>query len=236
MLCQPLKAQCKRQVRGCNYWTVYRLGQWVVDPTNADLFTKTLVFRDTPPGQLPTGEVYTGQRPGLDTNVFEYPGNVSSISLSESADHGTLRQWVLGGFPEGMDVDYKPRGAWENFDYLGAGWAMFEDAESSKHTSVSDPATLRGYAEVYGRRATPPVPAWTVTVNGNMDPVIGSYRPGDWCRVVVEDDFIEQRIRSGPEQVTGIVKRIMGFSVSVPTVPQQPETVTLELMDEWGAA
>lgn len=205
-------------------------------------FTRKLVFRDTPPAQLPTGIEYAGERPGLDRNIFEHPGNIINITLAETADEAATRYYVVGGAPEGLTVgeEFKPRGVWNNDVFLAADWPLIEAIDSSRHPNVAGQATLDGYAKVYGQRARPPVPTWTVTVNGDMDPTIGSYKAGDWCQIVTnEDKFILSRIAQSahrPEDDptgTGLIKRIMGFSVEVPTVSQFNETVTLELADEW---
>lgn len=195
-------------------------------------FRKFLNFRDTPPSQTPPTQNYTGSRPGMETNIFEHPGNIIEMSLAESADVSATRYFVLGGAPEGIDTDFKPKGAWNNEVFLQGGWPLLEFVESSKHSTTSNVTTLEGYARLYGRRAKPPVPTWTITVNGAMDPIIGSYEPGDWCRIMVNDHFVISHLNNFA-QGGGVVKRIMGYSVAVPTVPQKPETVSLELADEW---
>ena len=116
-------------------------------------------------------------------------------------------------------------------DYLNDGWPIVEIVDSSDHSTTYVQATLDAYANLGGRRTRPVVPTWTVTVNGGLDPQLGSYEVGDWCQLVVHDDFIAQRLELTDE--TEIIKRIMGYSVNVPDVPQEPETVALELEDEW---
>lgn len=208
-------------------------------------FTKRLVFRDTPPSQLPVGVAYTGTRPGINENFFEFPGNIISLGYDDSIDDATVRQWVVGAQPEPVetttdvpaeDAVEKPsfRGVWQNEPYLSTQWPMLEIAESSEHSGVSKEATLDSYARSYGQQATPPRPAWTVTVNGHMNPEVGSYKPGDWCRLVVTDPFLLHAIGAGGEISRVLTKRISEFSVSVPDTEQVPETVTLTLIDEWN--
>jgi hypothetical protein len=199
-------------------------------------FTKRLVFRDTPPSQLPVGEEYAGERPGLDENFFEFPGSVISLSYDDSIDDAGTRQWVTGKQPEPVGEVEQPtaRAAWENGPYLATNWPLFELVESSAHSDVSAQATLDKYAATYGGRAKPPSPAWTVTVNGSLNPSVGTYAPGDWCRLVVTDPFLSQAITSDGEVTKVITKRIASFSVSVPDTEQLPETVSLTLIDEWN--
>lgn len=201
-----------------------------LDPA-ANKFTKTLVFRDTTPALTPLGGTYTGVRTGLDVNLFEYPGNISSVTLDESGDHSSTRYIVTGG-DTGVD-GYVPKAAWNNNDYLNSGWPLVEIVNSS-HSSVSSPATLLEYANIGGRKTRPLVPTWSVLVNGAKDPAIGTYAVGDWCHFVVNDTFISRRLNlPNGVDTSDMIKRIMGFTVSVPDVPQEPEQVTLELEDEW---
>jgi hypothetical protein len=199
--------------------------------TVAQRFIKTLTFRDTPPSQIPFGSTFVGTRTGLNENIFEYPGNVSDISLDEDGTATSTRFITIGGYPDGSAINYKPRGSWNNMDYLNTGWPIVETIDSSDHSTTYVQATLNGYSNLGGRRTRPLVPTWTVSANGGLDPKLGSYEAGDWCQLVVQDDFISERLDLTNE--TEIVKRIMGYSVTVPDVPQEPETVSLELGDEW---
>ena len=70
-------------------------------------------------------------------------------------------------------------------------------------------------------------------MNGSLDPVIGTYAPGDWCSVIVDDTFVRQRLASDLEpRDTVIVRKINSFSVSVPDTPTFPEQVELDLISE----
>lgn len=204
-----------------------------IDPTNANRFKRTLVFRDTPPSQLKQGEAYEGTRPGLDENFFEFPGNIAEISFDDTIEGASTRYFVTGKDPGGP-TPAAPRGAWNNSEYLSTGWPILEFVESSKHSEVSLAATLAAYAKQYGRRTRPPVATWTITVNGGLDPVVGTYSPGDWCRILTTDSFLRQRLQLESESLTGLVKRIGAFSVTVPDTQQTPETVSLTLIDEWN--
>lgn len=212
-----------------------------IEPHDSDpnRFKRILRFRDTPPSQLKQGETYSGERPGIDQNFFEFPGNISQISFDESIEESATRYFVTGKTPETVGgtssaLAATPRGVWNNDPYLSTGWPLLEFVESSKHSEVTSQLTLDNYARQYGRRARPPVATWSVTVNGALDPVIGTYRPGDWCRILTTDPFLKQRLVLESESLTGLVKRIGAFTVTVPDTEQTPETVSLTLIDEWN--
>jgi hypothetical protein len=76
-----------------------------------------------------------------------------------------------------------------------------------------------------------------IAVNGSLNPKVGTYKPGDWCSIIIDDDFIRLRLESqlelqGKRDV--LVRKIDAFSVSVPNSPTFPELVSLELVFESG--
>lgn len=197
-------------------------------------FVKKLCFRDTPPAQIASGGTFTGVRTGLDTNILEYPGNIIDLTLDESGEATSTRFITVGGYPDGSSIDYKPRGSHNNMAYLNRGWPIVEIIDSSDHPNVYVQDTLDKYSLIGSRRTRPVVPTWTVSTNAQLDPQLGSYELGDWCQLVVHDDYVASRFAYTNDDE--IVKRIMGYSVNVPDVPQEPETVSLELEDEWVGA
>jgi len=73
----------------------------------------------------------------------------------------------------------------------------------------------------------------SITVNGSLDPTVGTYSPGDWCALIVDDPFIQLRLLSNLEPRDDIiVRKIEGFSVTVPDGNTFPETVQLQLVAE----
>ncbi|WP_294978352.1 hypothetical protein [uncultured Microbacterium sp.] len=63
-----------------------------------------------------------------------------------------------------------------------AGYPLLETLDSS-HTTVSEQATLNGWANeaaVLGRR---PVETWDFDVEANSRPYVGSFWEGDWCEI-----------------------------------------------------
>ena len=80
----------------------------------------------------------------------------------------------------------------------------------------------------------PPMGEYSIKINGSLDPVVGSYNPGDWCQVVINDEFISQRLNSYLEPRNDvIVRKIESIKVSVPNSPAFPEDITLNLIPEW---
>ena len=66
---------------------------------------------------------------------------------------------------------------------------------------------------------------------------IGSYKPGDWCSVIINDDFVRLRLTSYIELNDGtgrevLLRKIDAYEVTVPDNPSFPEQVTLQLVTE----
>jgi hypothetical protein len=107
------------------------------------------------------------------------------------------------------------------------------DQEESKQ-DISDEQTLYDHASRYLNEFRPPVADITISVNGSLNPVVGTYSPGDWCSIIADDEFIRQRLSSDLEvRDTVLVRKIDAVKVSVPDTPSFPETVELNLVTEW---
>ena len=99
---------------------------------------------------------------------------------------------------------------------------------------IEDELTLYQYSQDFLYESRPPIGVITVTVNGTISPVIGSYFPGNWCSLIIDDEFVRQRLASDQEPRDDIlVRKINTYEVSVPDNPSFPETVTLELITDW---
>jgi hypothetical protein len=170
---------------------------------------------------------------GADVLVFEYPGSISSATMEESAESSATRFWVIGDIGDIGPESSQPYAAASAYDLLDAGWPILEEVESQK--DVGDEETLTLFAETYLNESRPPQSNIEIQVNGSMEPKIGSYSPGDWCVIVLNDEFINLRLASDLEpRDTVLVRKIDGFSVSVPDSPSFPETVSLVLVTEPG--
>jgi len=169
---------------------------------------------------------------GADQFVFEYPGNILDFKIDESAEDSATRMWV-GGNTDGLSGDASnPYAAASATDLLGAGWPVLDLIEEQKDT-VGEEA-LYEYAEEFLAEARPPELTFNMSVNGSLNPVVGDYLPGDWCSIIIDDDFVRLRLGDDLEPRGDIiVRKIVGFKVSVPDVPTFPEKVDLDLISEW---
>ena len=84
-----------------------------------------------------------------------------------------------------------------------------------------------------------PVATFSITVNGTLPPQAGSYKPGDWCVIRIDDPFISQRLSSyhenkGDTSRNVFLRKITEVSVRLSNNPTLPEEVTLELVTEPG--
>jgi hypothetical protein len=170
---------------------------------------------------------------GADQYVFEYPGNILEFKIDESAENAATRMWV-GGNNEGLDGEAsQPYAAASSLDLLGAGWPVLDQIESSSNDQAGE-SMLYDYAEEYLLEARPPEMTFTISVNGSLSPAIGDYVPGDWCTIIIDDDFVRMRLGSDLEPRSDvIVRKIVGYKVSVPDSPAFPEKVDLELVSEF---
>lgn len=188
------------------------------------------------PAAPPPGEISPASRFGADTLVFEYPGNISNVVLNETAENSATRFFALGendlgpsaGPPFSVDAS-------EQFlNGLGSNrpWPLM-DADV-KVKNVYDQSSLFTYANRYLTESRPPDGQFTVSVNGSLIPFVGTYSPGDWCSVIVNDKFILQRLANDIElRDTVLIRKIDSIKVTVPDGTTFPESVELVLIPEW---
>lgn len=192
------------------------------------------------PNPPPEGEVSPLSRFGADRLVFEYPGgSIVSLSVMESAEDSATRFFASGETDLGADVG--PNISIASAEDLLSGsngvdtyrrWPLL-DAEE-KVDGVDDENVLYAYAKRYLSESRPPDAQFNIEVNGSIDPVVGTYSPGDWCALIINDPFILDRLKSKLEpRDTVIVRKIDGFKVTVPDGTAFPEKVTLNLVPEW---
>lgn len=200
------------------------------DPTTGTFTRKfTLAGYDYPDDPEP-GEVRSIASLGADKYVFDYPGNIASFSLEESAENAATRMWVTGSNSGiGGEGTKQPMAGASARKHLRQGWPVLDAAEQiDTENSALD---LYDQATSFLNEALPPISELTVTVNGSMDPQVGTYVPGDWCSLAFDDDFLRMRLASDQEPRDDIiVRKIFGFKVSVPDAHGLPESVDLELI------
>lgn len=202
-------------------------------------FRKTFVFIPINfPNPPAPGEVSPVSRFGADKLVFEYPGNVREVTLNESAENAATRFFAVGETDLGPDVG-PPFSVAVADDLLNRPndqdyreWPLLDDDE--KIEGVEDESALYNYATRYLNEGRPPQAQFTVEVNGSLQPQVGTYNPGDWCSVVVNDSFLQQRLRSDQEPRDDvIVRKIDVVKVVVQDGTIAPEVVSLSLIPEW---
>lgn len=202
-------------------------------------FKRTFVFIpiDVPAAVPPA---LTGDAQNL---VFEYPGNIMDVSIDESAENAATRFFVVGNDGNlGQDAS-QPYAVATATDFLAQGWPLLDvdiaktdtyDEASDQRVPAYDEDVLYKHAERYLSEFRPPVIDMSVSVNGSVYPFVGSYNPGDWCALIIDDPFVLERLATGIEPTTDLlVRKIEGFSVSVPDNPSFPEKVSLRLIPEW---
>lgn len=181
--------------------------------------------------------------PGATQNIFEYPGNIDQFDIDESAEDAATRFWVAGNIPDLGDDASQPYAGVTAKDLISpspdvlaqdpfAAWPILDVAESNN--DISDENALFELAERYLLESRPPLTKMTVSVNGSIDPKVGTYKPGDWCSILVDDVFVRERIASPLEPDRDfLIRKIESIKVSVPDMPIFPEKVSIELIPEW---
>lgn len=195
--------------------------------------------------ELPGGVLYLGAAAppsafGADKTVFHFPGNISDISIDESAENSATRFFMVGNVGDLGDNASQPYGVAVDTSLLYptsgtmTAWPLLDDTHSDQ--DIYDEDLLYSYAQRYLAEAKPPDMKINVTVNGSITPPVGSYSPGDWCTLLVDDDFIQQRLTNDLEPRGDLmVRKIDSISVSVPDGSTFPEKISLSLVPEWQA-
>lgn len=180
-------------------------------------------------GILPTGETAPPAAYGADALVFEHPGNILDVTMEETAEDSATRFWVQGVDDTGNADASLPYAAEVAPDYLAAGWPLLDQVE--KVDDVSDEDTLYIHARQFLKEAKPPVSYFSIAINGSTIPEVGTFAPGDWCSVIIDDDFVRLRLQSPLEPNSGniLIRKIEAYSVQVPDAPSLPEQVDLQL-------
>ena len=211
-----------------------------IDP-NTGTFKRTFVLIpiDTLAANPPEpGQPASVQAFGADEYVFEFPGNISDIQLEESAENSATRFFMVGSLEGGGSDPSQPYAVASAKDLLypntrgQRAWPLLDD--DANDNNIYDETTLYSYAERYLKESRPPEGQISVTVNGSVEPIVGTYLPGDWCSLVINDAFFQLRLSSDLEPRSDVlVRKIESYSVSVPDSVTFPEKVTLNLLADW---
>lgn len=172
---------------------------------------------------------------------FEFPGNVNTVQMVETIEEGATRVFAQGK----TDIDAPPPyAAAVDHTFLrgedsstGRKWPLFDKV--IKKDKVYYSSDLYEIANKVMSQAQLPVATFSITVNGTLQPEVGSYAPGDWCIITIDDPFITQRLESYYENKNDtsrnvLLRKISKISVQLSNNPVLPEEVSLELVTEPG--
>ena len=210
----------------------YRIDCHIEYAGGIPVFTREFVLipidYPNPPAE---GEVSPLSRFGADELVFEYPGNIIDVNMDENAEDSATRFFVVGNIPDLGEDASQPYAVASNTDLLLQGWPLIDQEETRNETG--DEESLYAHAQRYLTESRPPISDISVRVNGSLSPKIGEYVPGDWCAVVINDEFVRMRLASDLEpRDTVLVRKIDGYKVKVPDSPSFGEEVELVLVTE----
>ena len=171
---------------------------------------------------------------GADQLVFEFPGNVLQAEFEENAQDAATRFFVQGRDERLSAEASQPYSAASNHNLLRQNWPIIDQVDDLDSPIET---VLWKQASRLLEESVPPISTFSITVNGSARPEVGTYNPGDWCSIILNDDFVELRASSFLEQDYGtdngvLVRKIISFEVSVPDTPSYPEEVSLELVTE----
>jgi hypothetical protein len=197
---------------------------------------------------LDPGEYAPPSAFGADNLTFEYPGNVNDVSLQENAENAVTRLFVVGdGAGSGGGGDGARFSGAAASDLLEKGWPLLDGVEKQEWPLVGFnrvnvdnwgnwdvEADLHKTAIRLLAESRPPMGEYSIKINGSLDPAVGTFDPGDWCQVIINDDFIAERLNSYLEPRNDVIlRKIESIKVSVPNSPAFPEDITLNLVPEW---
>jgi hypothetical protein len=184
----------------------------------------------------PEGDIYPVTAFGAEKLVFEYPGNIITFSVEESAEDAATRFFVVGNVEDLADEASQPYAGAADRKLLnnktGRSWPLLDQVEQLDE--IEDELTLHQYARDYLFEARPPIGKYSITTNGSLYPQVGTFFPGQWCSLIVDDEFVRQRLASDQEPRDDLlIRKIDSYSVSVPDQSAIPEQVTLTLVTDW---
>jgi hypothetical protein len=183
-------------------------------------------------GVMPAGTTAPPAAFGADRLVFEHPGNILDATMEESAEDSATRFWVQGADDTGNSDASLPYAAETAIDYLKDGWPLLDQVE--KVDEVSEEETLYIHARQFLKEAKPPISYFSISINGSAIPEVGTFAPGDWCSVILDDSFVRLRLASPLEPNSGsiLLRKIEAYDIQVPDAPSLPEQVNIQLISD----
>jgi hypothetical protein len=217
-------------------------------------YPKTLTdYINTLPGnKLAKGQVARPSAFGADKLVFEYPGNISNVSMAEQAENSATRIFVSGNNSNAGSGAESAYAAAADNTLLADNWPLLDKKEtvSWPAAGATGSKTNSSFTDEWGNHddetdyhasairflaeTKPPAGDFVISINGSLTPVVGSYNPGDWCSIIINDDFVRTRLNSVLEpRKDVIVRKIDAIKVDVPNNPAFPENISLTLVADW---
>jgi hypothetical protein len=217
--------------------------------TLVPIYPKTMTdyLATLPDNKLAVGQWAPPAAFGADKVVFEYPGNITNVNMTESAQDSATRIFVSSS-SNGSSLTEVKYSAASDTSLLSAGWPLLDKKESVSYPQPNIPTNknIDNYgnydietdfhlsANRFLHESKPPQGDITISVNGSLTPLIGSYDPGDWCSIIINDNFVKNRLNSPLEPRKDIiVRKIDAIKVSVPNDPAFPEMIDLTLVPDW---
>lgn len=201
----------------------------------------TTQVRALSPGQVAPPVAF-----GAEKLIFEYPGNITNINFSENAESSATRVFVTSNNGNAGGGSAAFSGA-SSEDLLAAGWPILDKSErvdwgvaGTDKVNVDNWGNYDAELDLYKSakrflyESKPPAGDFIISMNGSLNPVIGTFAPGDWCSIVVNDQFIKTRLASPLEpRKDVIIRKIDAIKVTVPNNPAFPEQIDLTVVPDW---
>jgi len=200
-------------------------------------FTRTFrLFPITLADPPPANDVYAVTDFGAEKIVFEYPGNVITFTVEESAETAATRFFVVGNIEDMTDEASQPYAGAADRSLLnnksGKSWPLLDQVETLDE--IEDELSLHQYAQDYLFESRPPIGVYKLTVNGSLYPQVGTFFPGEWCSIIIDDEFIRQRLANDQEPRDDVlIRKIDSYTVTIPDGAPIPEEVELVLVSDW---
>jgi hypothetical protein len=211
--------------------------------------TLTDYLNSLPDKKLAKGQAADPAAFGADKTIFEYPGNITNVSVAENAQNSATRIFVNNKnnkAGEGIEAAYS---AATSTELLAEGWPLLDRADTvdwpqgmgtdsavstDKWGNHDNEQDFHKSALRFLQESKPPSGDIVITVNGSLNPVVGTYNPGEWCSIIVRDNFLKNRLGTALEPRKDMfVRRIDAIRVQVPNNPAFPEEINLTLVPDW---
>lgn len=140
--------------------------------------------------------------------VFESPGNILDWDDDYDAFDSVTEQYEVGD--RVTDGDIPVIASVRDEAALARGVLLLQDV-SREHSTVTNRDLLREHARTDLAAAPAPITTYGCTVRADVEPVLGSYHPGDEALYVVSDDWHREQPNGDPG--LQVEQRILALSI-----------------------